>query len=100
MDIIEKYKNPSEKDICLALDLAVKAFERKDGGYLIEDTGVIYCNYMTKKEWSDFYNCMSKTHKDQFIAGSGGHSKKNYLLELEELQIWMAFLRKRTPIYM
>lgn len=76
MDIIEKYKNPSEKDICLALDLAVKAFERKDGGYLIEDTGVIYCNYMTKKEWSDFYNCMSKTHKDQFIAGSGGELKE------------------------
>ena len=60
MNIIEKYKNPSEKDIPHALDLAVKAFEGKDGGYLIEDTGVCYCNYMTKEEWLDFYNCMSR----------------------------------------
>ncbi len=74
--IIEKYKYPPKNNLPVALDLAVKAFEGKEGGYLIENSGAVYYNYMTKEEWSRYYGEMRDCHKNQLKKGSGGELKE------------------------
>ena len=67
-------KNEKPKDMCTALDCAIRKHENKNGGYAIGETQ--YCNYMTNDAWNEYLENMDEKHRIQFGNGNGGELKE------------------------